>query len=106
LAPKPGEDLRQDLADTYEDISERTQDFANSMTKKGRSFAKTTSSRANKWLAVAKNLIDDLTEGSQASAGDVIDQVKGLVNNKRLNDALEWATLGYRVWQGLQSKRR
>lgn len=107
LAPKAGTDLRQDIADTYEDISERTQNFADNMTKRGKSFAKTTRSKANKWLDFAKNIVDDLTEeGSQLKGADWLTQVKGLVNNKRVSDVLDWAQLGCRVWHGLQSKRR
>ena len=106
LAPKSGEDFRQDLADTYEDINERTHEFADNVTKRGKAFAKTTSSKANKWFALAQSIVNDLSEGAQERGEDLLDHVKGLVNNKRVNEILDWAQLGYRAWQGLQSKKR
>lgn len=106
LAPKPGEDLRQDISDTYEDISERTQEFADHVTKRGKAFAKTTTSNANKWFTLAQSVINNLTEETQERGEDWIDHVKGLVNNRRISEVLEWAQLGYRAWHGLQSKKR
>lgn len=106
LAPKSGEDLREDIADTYEDISDRTREFADNVSKRGKSFAKTTSSKANKWLALAQDLVGDLTDGAQERGEDLIDHVKGLVNNERVNEILDWAQLGYRAWNGFQSKKR
>jgi gas vesicle protein len=105
LAPKSGEQLRQDLVETYDDISEKTQDFADHVTKKGKTFAKTARSKTNKWINLAKDIIDDLTEETEEKAEDWLERVKGLVNNKCVNDVLGWAQLGYRVWEGIQSKR-
>jgi len=62
LAPKSGENLRRDIADTYEDISERTHDFSNDVAKKGKAFARTTSSTASKWFTLAQNLVNDLSD--------------------------------------------
>jgi hypothetical protein len=76
------------------------------MTKRGKSFAKTTSSKANKWFTLAQGLVGDLTEGAHEKGEDLIDHVKGLVNNKRVSEILDWAELGYRAWHGLQSKKR
>jgi gas vesicle protein len=106
LAPKSGEALRHDIADTYDDISERTHEFADNMTRRGKAFAKTTSSKANKWFALAQNIVNDLSEGANEKGEDLIDHVKGLVNNKRVSEILDWAQLGYRAWHGLQSKKR
>lgn len=106
LAPKTGDKLRQDLMETYEDISERTQDFAEDVTKKGKSFAKSARSKTNKWIDLAQNIIEDLSEGAHEKGEDWIEQAKGLMNNKRMNDVLNWAQVGYRVWNGLQSKKR
>lgn len=105
LAPKSGEALRQDISDTYEDMSERTHDFANDVTKKGKSFAKKASSRANKWLDLAKEVVDGLTDEVEEKGEDWVEHVKGLVNNKHANKVMDWAHLGYRLWQGIQSKR-
>lgn len=105
LAPKAGEDLRQDIADTYEDVSDRTQRFANGMTKRGKSFAKTARSSANKWLNVAQQIVEDLTEDAQNKGEDLFERAKGLVGNNRFHEAMDWAALGYRLWQGVKSKR-
>jgi gas vesicle protein len=105
LAPKSGEDLREDIADTYEDLSERTQDFADDVTKRGRSFAKKASSKANKWLVFAQDILEDLTGDAQEKGEEWIEQAKGLVKNKRANEIMDWAHLGYRLWRGIQSRR-
>lgn len=106
LAPKPGEELRHDLAETYEDLSDKAQDFTNNVTKRGKSFAKTAQSKANKWLSLAQSVVENLAEDAQGKGEDLIEQVRGLVNNKRVNEVLNWAQLGYRAWQSLQSKKR
>jgi gas vesicle protein len=105
LAPKSGDKLRRDLADAYEDISDRTQDFKEDMTRRGRSFAKNARSRTNKWINLAKDVVDGLTEESDESGEEWIERIKGVVNNKRINDAMDWAHLGYRIWQEVQAKR-
>lgn len=106
LAPKSGEELRQDFVDTYEDISEKTHDFTEEVSKKGKSFAKTANSKVNKWLDLAKNIVDELSEEAQEKGEDWLDNIKDLVNNKKMNDVLSWAHLGYRAWKGISKKRR
>lgn len=106
LAPKSGEDFRQDLADTYEDMSERTHEFADQMTKKGKAFAKRTNNRANKWFALAQDIVSGLSDDVQEKGEDIIDHVKDLVKNNHVSEILDWAQLGYRAWHGLQSKKR
>jgi gas vesicle protein len=100
LAPKSGSRLRQDLADTYHDMSERTYEAAQGMTKKGKAFARTAQSRANKWLELAKGLVEELTGEAQESDEDITDRAK-----HRLDDMMEWASVGWRLWQGLKSRR-
>lgn len=95
LAPKAGEDLRQDLTDTYEDVSERTQ-----------AFAKSSQSKANHWLDIAKEVVDGLTDDVHDRGEQVIDRAKGLVNNKRIRDVMDWAALGVRVWQKAKKSKR
>lgn len=105
LAPKAGEDLRQDLMDTYEDVSDKTQEFANSLSKKGKAFAKTARSKTNKWLDLAHQVVDNLTENAQDTSEDFLEKAKALVKNDRINDILDWASLGLRFWEGVKSKR-
>jgi gas vesicle protein len=105
LAPKPGEELRQDIVDTYEDVSDKTQEFAHDINKKGKAFAKTARTRANKWLDIAHQLVDDLTDNAQETGEDLFEKAKGLVHNNHIHDAIDWASVGFRLWQGLKSKR-
>lgn len=104
MAPKSGEDLRQDLMDTYEDVSDNAHDFAENMTKQGKAFAKKANSKANKWLHLAQQLVEDLTENAQDASEDIFDKAKGLINNNRIHDVMDWASLGFRLWQGVKSK--
>lgn len=105
LAPKPGEELREDIRESYEDVSDRAHDFANDFTKKGKVFVKKTRSKANKWLDLAREVVDGLTDEVQDKSEDIIEKAKGLVNNSRIHDVMDWASLGVRLWQGVKSKR-
>jgi gas vesicle protein len=106
LAPKPGGQLRRNLSDAYDDMSERGQEFAENLSKQGKSFAKKAQTSANKWVKLATHLVEDLTGGIQEKGEEWVDQVKELVNNRRIHDVIDWAHLGYRVWNGIQSKNR
>jgi gas vesicle protein len=105
MAPKSGEELRQDIRDTYEDVSDRTQDFANDLTKRGRSFAKTARKRANKWIDLAHHVVDDLTENAQDTSEDLFERAKGLFHDRRAQEVIDWASIGYRLWQGIKANR-
>ncbi|WP_068467946.1 YtxH domain-containing protein [Candidatus Protochlamydia phocaeensis] len=100
LAPKAGSELREDLADAYNDVSDRTQDMAEEIAKKGKSFAKTARSRTNKWLELAREVVDEISGQVQEKGEDFTDTAKD-----RLNDIMDWAALGMRVWKGINSKR-
>src|SRR5208337_1044032 len=54
IAPKAGKKLRQEICDTYCDLSERTQDLA----KKGKSMAQSIGSRSNEWAGKARDAVD------------------------------------------------
>jgi gas vesicle protein len=105
LAPKSGEELRQDIMDTYEDVSDKTEDMANDITRKGKAFAKKARKKANKWLDMAHHLVDDVTERTQDSSDELFEKAKGLFRNHRMHEVIDWASLGYRLWEGLKSKR-
>jgi gas vesicle protein len=100
LARKPGNELREDLADTYEDVAERTQEMAEQMSKKGKTFVKTAKSRANNWINVAKEIVDGLTDEVEEKGSELKEQAKS-----RFNDVADWASLGFRVWNEI-SKRK
>lgn len=106
LAPKTGGDLREQVRDICDDMSERTQDFADQVSRKGRAFAKKSSSQANQWLSLAQDFVNHISEDAQEKGENVIDSVKDLMNNPRVSQMLDWAQLGYKTWQGLQSRKR
>lgn len=95
LAPKAGDELRHDLVETYDDMSDKTQ-----------AFAKTTRSKANKWLNLARQVVDDLSEEAQDKGEDLVEKAKGLINHKRIHDVLDWVALGARAWQSVKKSKR
>lgn len=101
LAPKPGEELRQDLYDTYESVSDQTDRFTDEMTKKGKKFVKTASNKTDKWLNIARDVVEELTEGAQSAAEEIGDKAKDF-GDHRLKDAMEFASLGLRLWERLR----
>ena len=105
LAPKSGDKFRQDIVDTYEDAIDRTQDYAQQLRKKGRGYAKKAQSKTNKWLAFAKEAIDGFTDEVEDRSEDLTDAVKKLIPNEKIHELLDWADLGYRLWQGVKSRR-
>lgn len=106
FAPKSGENLRQDIAEICGEMSEKSHEFADDMTKKGKAFAKSTNSTAHKWLSLAQHFVNDLSDDAQEKGEELIDHVKDLVNHPKVNEMLDWAHLGYRAWHGIQSKKR
>lgn len=104
MAPKSGHKLRENLMDSYEDLSDRAHDFAHDAAKKGKYFAKKTQSRANKWLDIAKDIIDGLADDAHDKSEAVVDRAKEFVNHRRIHDVMDWAALGVKVWQGLTKK--
>lgn len=105
LAPKSGEELREDLVESYEDVSGRAEDFVHDFTKQGKKFVKKSRSKANKWLDLAKEVVDGLTDEVQDTSEDIVEKAKGLVNNSRIHDVMDWASLGVRLWNGVKAKR-
>lgn len=105
IAPKPGKEIRQDIMETYEDVSDRAQAFANDVSKRGRVFVKRTRSKADKWLDLAKDVVEDVIDGVEDTGENLVKKAKKLIDNSRIHDLMDWAALGARVWQGIKSKR-
>jgi gas vesicle protein len=100
LAPKSGAELRQDLVDTYEDVAERAEDFTSDVQKKGKAFGKKARKQTNKWLDLARNVAGEYMEDAEEVGEEFVDGAKDKIDN-----VIEWATLGYKVWQGLNKRR-
>ncbi len=101
LAPKPGDKLRDDIMDVYNDASDKTQDFANHIQKKGKDITKNARKKANKWLDLAKNVVNEFVDDAEEINENVTEKVKDFTDlgRDRLGQALEWASLGLRVLQ-------
>ncbi len=96
LAPKSGLELRNDLAGTYEDLSDKAEEFQ----KKGKTFVKKARNRSNKWLEMASELADGVIDNAQEKGEEYLNGAQD-----KINDVIEWATLGYKVWQGIKKRR-
>ncbi len=150
LAPKAGAQLRQDILDTYSDVSDKTQDlvdvasryvsqpkrssngrlllligaigggllgasagrllsnneklepsFTRRMTQAGKSFAE----NSVDWIDTAKDVLNTLSQtihqdGQQAEEADEEEE------KNPLREVINWANLGFQVWQNLSKRRR
>jgi len=105
LAPKRGDEFRKDLMKTYENASGRSNAFVNDMARQGKAYAKRSQLQANKWLDLARDLVEDLTDEVQNKSDEYADKAKSIINHERIHDVIDWATLGYKLWQHLQTKR-
>lgn len=106
LAPKPGKKIQDDILDTYNDISDAAQDFAESAHKKGKRVVKNARKQAHAWLDLAKNLIDEFVEGAEDINENITDKVHHFTDTGRekLNHALDWIGVGLRVWRAFKKK--
>jgi gas vesicle protein len=105
LAPKAGSDLRQSLADTYSDATDRAQEGVHRLNKKGQTLARDINSRAGSFFSIAQDLMEqyanrasDAVEGVNEKAHDA------LHNNSRLKEIADWASLGMRMWQTMKKR--
>jgi gas vesicle protein len=105
LAPKSGEELRQNIADGYQDISEKTQEMTNQLTKQGKTTVKKVKKQANNWIDLAKDVLEQFTENAQDTGEDLIDRGRTFLEDRGFNNVAEWASIGLRVWQHLNKKR-
>lgn len=103
LAPKAGSELRQDIVDAYEDMSERAQDLAYQAKKQGKGAMKNVRSQANDWVDLAKQVVDYLSDEIEETTEEVV--AEGRRQGSRIQDAAEWASLGFRLWQGMKKRR-
>lgn len=103
LAPTSGNELRSGFADSYEDFSDRTHEFADSVQKKGKKLAKTAKKKANKWFDLAQNIITEFVDNAEDVNDQVTDSIKGYADSgkAKFDQALEWASLGLKIWKGL-----
>lgn len=106
LAPKSGNKFRKEISDACGGFGEKTQEFADQLAERGKSFAKSTRSNTSKWLSLIQHFVEELTEDVEEKGEKLMSHAKETVNNKRVGELIDWAELGYRVWQGVQSKKK
>jgi gas vesicle protein len=102
LAPKPGSELRQDIADKYEDLAEKTHDFTDQFTRRGRSKRSQTSN----WVDLAQEFLDRFSEGKEELVDQISTKGKRAVERQSdyIHDLMDWASLGMRVWQTFKKR--
>jgi gas vesicle protein len=110
LAPKAGKELREDLSEAYENLSEKAQDLAETASKRSHSFAKNVSSQTSGWMEKAHDLIDTVSEGVKNYShafrnGSHASEYEEEEPKNRLEEAMEWATLGLSLWQKFNKRR-
>jgi gas vesicle protein len=106
IAPKAGNELREDLVHAYEDANERAHEFANDVSRRGHAFAKNVRSHTEEWLDLAKKVVDQVAGNVHDKSEEIIHRVKDLIPNGKANDIAQWAILGFRLWKGVQRKKR
>ena len=101
LAPKSGCDLRHTIADSCHHLSDRTCELADDFSKQGKRFAKTAYAGTNRWLNLAKNIIEEFTENAADAGHQFSDKAKDF-SHDRLDEVMELASIGYKLWKKLK----
>lgn len=91
LAPQSGDKLRATLGDKYEDIRDKAEDIVNGIHQKGRHVAE----EIDDW----KDFLNSIVSKLSGSKG------KGKSKQMHLDDILDYAHLGLRLFQQLKSRR-
>lgn len=105
LTPKSGSDMRQNLADAYDDVSERTHEMAAQAAKRGKKFAKQARSQANDWLDVLQTVMSTLAERASDKTEDLIERAEESFEEGKLKKVVDWATLGIQLVQQFKNRR-
>ncbi|CAK4829805.1 unnamed protein product [Aphanomyces euteiches] len=76
LAPKSGRELRQDISEQYDTISEKTQQIANTVSEKTQQIASTVGEKTASIAKTATTHTTEWVDKAKDVAGSVIDEVK------------------------------
>ena len=104
LAPKSGPELRNEINEAYDNLADKTHDMVNQFSKKEKVAAKKIKTSANKWLSIAQNLVEHITENAQDTGEEVIEKGKEWLDSKNVKDAMDWASLGLRIMQHIKKR--
>lgn len=73
LAPKSGRELRSDIADGYQQVSEKTQQIATSVSEKTQHLAKQVGTQTTEWIGKAKEATTHAIEQVRARKSGSVD---------------------------------
>lgn len=104
LAPKSGEALRKDIVDAYQDVSKKTGVFTTYLSDQGQATAQALSKQVGEWLDTAKNVLGQVSSNVDETIHNVEETVQKerkifFPSSAQLNELLDWASLGVRLWQ-------
>lgn len=108
LAPKSGKQIRKDICEACEDISDKTHELACSIGDRGHDAAEVIQDQASELVDKARSILNSLSDGIQSLKGSVDSNISKLSKGKskashsRFDDALEWAELGLRFLQNFK----
>lgn len=110
LAPKSGAELRQELTDKVQEITENTHDFASSIQSKGHKMAKNATSTATSWVDQARDVVetlsDEIHEWKDRNKNGTTHIKETLESTThKVDEVLDWAALGIRLWQTAKRRR-
>ncbi|WP_442601405.1 YtxH domain-containing protein [Paenibacillus sp. KN14-4R] len=63
LAPKSGRELRADIAEGYDTVSEKTKEIAVAVGEKTQEIAKVVGEQTSEWIGAAKDVAGGIAEG-------------------------------------------
>lgn len=104
IAPKSGQELRHDLCDVCGEISKRTGEMAHDVKESGLAAADLIGAKAHEWLNTTRQVVEELSGNIQGKQG-AWREVKQLLNHQRIDDVIDWATLGVSLWKRLSHSR-
>lgn len=112
LSPKSDEErFRNNILGKYKSFSNRTQDYVNEFDRQGKFFTKQARSKTHQWLDLAKDVVDSLLDNSDEMTENLTENLSAKVKSYadsghgRLSDVLDWASIGFKVWNSISKKR-
>lgn len=113
LATKSGCELRRDLSETYEDVSEKTAELANTVKEKGLEIADTIQTQSGQWaeriIATADIVTGELKAWRDTLEGEAHEVRREAEKNHvgaGIGNFLEIAAIGLNLWQNIRDRKR
>jgi gas vesicle protein len=104
LAPKSGIELREEIIDNYNNISEKTSEMTEKLTKNSKAAMEQLKSKTNGWLSILQDVVEQISDKVEESKEDAIEKGQELFNKSKLKNAMDWALLGLRVMERIKKK--